>query len=293
MSIIGLCRQALLCALVGCLLWPVHAAEQVAVPPLRERVTDLTGTLTAEQRASLEATTRALEQRKGSQLAVLLVPTTQPETIEAYSIRVADAWKLGREATDDGVLLLVAKNDRTVRIEVGYGLEGAIPDAIANRIVDETIVPRFREGEFYLGLVEGVDRIIKVIDGEPLPEPVADRRGGAAKGIGQVLPILFFAVVIGGGVLRAILGRFGAGAVTGAGVGFLVWLVASTLIGALFAAFFAFLFVIAGGGSGRGGHWTNRMPGGFGGWSGGRGGGGGGFSGGGGGFGGGGASGRW
>lgn len=282
---------ALLCMWLPLVAW---AADEVAVPPLQARVTDLTGTLSAEQQAALSASLQAFEQRKGSQVAVLLVPTTQPETIEQYSIRVAETWKLGRKGIDDGVLLLVAKNDRTVRIEVGYGLEGPLPDAVANRIVREVIVPRFREGDFYLGLVEGVDRIIKVIDGEPLPEP--ERRNESAESnIGRVLPILFFGIVIGSSVLRALFGRLGAAAATSAGVGLVVWLVLSTLIGALIAALFAFIFVIGSGG-GRGGwtHGSRGWGGGFGGMgSGSSWGGGGGFGGGGGGFGGGGASGRW
>lgn len=284
---------ALLCGLLPFVLW---AAEQVPVPPLQARVTDLTQTLSAEQRAALTASLQALEERKGSQLAILLVPSTQPETVEQYSIRVADAWKLGRKGVDDGALLLVAKNDRTVRIEVGRGLEGAIPDAIANRIIREVIVPRFREGDFYLGLVEGVDRVVKTIDGEPLPEPSRSRDAGNdnSKGIGGLLPLLFIAVVVGGSVLRALLGRFGGAAITSAVVGALVWFAMSTFFIALISALFAFIFVLAGGGGRRGG-WTSGprggLGGGFGGWSGG--GGGGGFSGGGGGFGGGGASGRW
>lgn len=277
-------------------LWPLLGlgADQIAVPPLQARVTDLTGTLSAEQQASLSASLAAFEQRKGSQIALLLVPTTQPETIEQYSIRVVDAWKLGRKGVDDGVLLLVAKNDRTVRIEVGRGLEGALPDAIANRIVQQVIVPRFRNGDFYLGLVDGVDRIIKTVDGEPLPEPTRTRDTGNTRGIGGLLPLLFVVVVIGGGILRALLGRFGGAAVTAAGVGMVIWFVANALVTALIAALFSFIFVLAGSfGAGRGG-WTNGTRGGwgggFGGWGGG---GGGGFGGGGGGFSGGGASGRW
>jgi uncharacterized protein len=278
------------------MLWPLLGlgADPIAVPPLQARVTDLTGTLSAEQQASLSASLAAFEQRKGSQIALLLVPTTQPETIEQYSIRVVDAWKLGRKGVDDGVLLLVAKNDRTVRIEVGRGLEGALPDAIANRIVQQVIVPRFRNGDFYLGLVDGVDRIIKTVDGEPLPEPTRTRDAGNTRGIGGLLPLLFVVVVIGGGVLRALLGRFGGAAVTAAGVGMVIWFVANALVTALIAALFSFIFVLAGGfGAGRGG-WTSGTRGGwgggFGGWGGG---GGGGFGGGGGGFSGGGASGRW
>src|SRR5688572_31953205 len=147
------------------------AWAQVAVPPLTARVTDLTGTLTREQRVGLERSLEAFEARKGSQIAVLLVPTTAPEAIEQYALRVAEQWKIGRKKVDDGAILVVAKDDRALRIEVGYGLEGALNDATANRIIRELIVPRFREGDFYGGINAGLDRMMRVIDGEPLPAP--------------------------------------------------------------------------------------------------------------------------
>src|SRR6202020_1580583 len=143
----------------------------VAVPPLQARVTDLTATLSDAQRSALEQQLADFEKAKGSQIAVLLLPSTQPETIEQFGIRVADAWKLGRKGVDDGLILIVAKNDRRVRIEVGSGLEGAIPDAIANRIITETITPHFKLGDFDGGVEAGIDQIITVINGEPLPEP--------------------------------------------------------------------------------------------------------------------------
>src|SRR5262245_38066835 len=158
--------RALVLFLIGIAAW-----AQVAVPPLKGRVTDLTGTLKPEQIASLEQMLQSFEARKGSQIAVLMLPTTAPETIEQYSLRVAEQWKVGRKKVDDGVVLVVAKNDRTVRIEVGYGLEGALNDATANRIIREVIVPRFREGDFYGGIAAAADRMIRVIDGEALPEP--------------------------------------------------------------------------------------------------------------------------
>ena len=120
---------------------------------------------------SLDATLQAFEARKGSQIAVLIVPTTSPESIEQFSIRVADAWKIGRKTIDDGAILVVAKDDRSLRIEVGYGLEGVLTDATAKRIIDEVIVPKFRTGDFAGGISDGVDRMLKVIDGEPLPAP--------------------------------------------------------------------------------------------------------------------------
>src|SRR5512138_3168733 len=136
------------------------AHAEVAVPPLRSPVTDLTGTLTSEQSATLEQQLRAFEAKKGSQIAVLIVPTTQPETIQQYSFRVAEAWKLGRRGVNDGILLAIAKEDRAVWIQVGYGLEGAVPDVLANRIVEQVITPRFRSGDFFGGIREAIERMI-------------------------------------------------------------------------------------------------------------------------------------
>ena len=150
-----------------------------------QRVTDLTSTLDAGQIQALEAKLAAFESRKGSQIAVLLVPSTQPETIEQYGIRVVDSWKLGRKGVDDGVLLLIAKDDRKLRIEVGYGLEGALNDATAKRIVSEIIGPDFKRGEFYAGIDAGVDAIIKVVEGEPLPPPAQVHLVAIRQRIGQ------------------------------------------------------------------------------------------------------------
>ena len=141
------------------------------MPPLSGRVVDQTGTLSSGDIASLTQTLKDFETRKGSQIAVLIVPTTAPETIEQYSIRVAEAWKIGRKKIDDGAILVVAKDDRKLRIEVGYGLEGALTDVTAKRIIDEIITPKFRSGDFAGGISAGVDRIIGVVDGEPLPAP--------------------------------------------------------------------------------------------------------------------------
>src|SRR5207302_864347 len=156
--------RACILALVMC--WPVAAAADVAVPPLSGRVVDQTGTLSSGDIASLTQNLRNLEARKGSQIAVLIVPTTAPETIEQYSIRVAEAWKIGRKKVDDGALLVIAKDDRKLRIEVGYGLEGALNDVTAKRIIDEIITPKFRSGDFAGGISAGVDRIVRLIDGE-------------------------------------------------------------------------------------------------------------------------------
>src|SRR6202165_4742279 len=161
--------RASLLALLLC--WASAAHADVAVPPLSGRVVDQTGTLSSGDVASLTQTLQSLEARKGSQVAVLIVPTTAPETIEQYSLRVAEAWKIGRRKIDDGALLVVAKDDRKLRIEVGYGLEGALNDITAKRIIDEVITPRFRSGYFAGGISVGVEWIFAVIDGEKLPAP--------------------------------------------------------------------------------------------------------------------------
>jgi len=267
-------------------------AAEVAVPPLTGRVVDQTGTLTAAQVAALDKTLEDFEARKGSQIAVLLVPTTAPETIEQFALRVAEAWKIGRKRIDDGALLVVAKDDRALRIEVGYGLEGALNDATAKRIIEEIIVPQFRAGRFAEGITAGVDRMVGVIDGEQLPPP--QRQDGAADfdNLGQLIPILLVLMLAFGGVFRAVLGRFPGALATGAGVGLITWLFLGTFAVAMLAGLIAFVFTLMSGGiggfggPGMGGY--GRGSGGFGGGS--RGGG---FSGGGGSFGGGGASGRW
>jgi uncharacterized protein len=277
------------------------AGADVAVPPLAAQVTDLTGTLSGGAVARIEAKLADLEARKGSQLAVLIVPTTQPEEIEQYGIRVAEAWKLGRKGVDDGAILIVAKNDRRVRIEVGQGLEGALPDAIANRIITETITPRFKLGDYDGGVEKGVDQMISVVNGEPLPQP--DRKWERRHGLGNMLPLLLVVVFVVSGVLRAIFGRLFGSVATGGLTGGIVWLLSHFIPIGIGAGLFAFLFALLSGGSrtgwSTGGRWGGGMGGmggfggGFGGGSGGFGGGGGGFSGGGGGFSGGGASGSW
>jgi uncharacterized protein len=273
----------------------------VAVPPLTARVTDLTGTLSGGAVARIEKKLEDLETRKGSQIAVLIVPTTQPEDIDQYGIRVEDTWKLGRKGVNDGAYLIVAKNDRRVRIEVGYGLEGPLPDAIANRIVDETIAPRFKQGDFDGGIEAGVDQMIAVVNGEPLPEP--DKKWEHHGGLSNLLPLLLVVVVVAGGVLRSIFGRLFGSIATGGLAGGIAWLVSHFIPIGLGAGVVAFLFAMLAGGSrgswSGGSGWGGGLGGGLGGF-GGRGGfggggfgGGGGFSGGGGGGGGGGASGSW
>jgi len=283
-------------ALMG-LLWLValplgvaHAADElIPVPPLQALVTDLTATLTPEQRAGLESRLRAFDERKGSQLAVLIVPTTQPEAIEQYAIRVVEQWKLGRKKVDDGVLLLVAKNDRSVRIEVGYGLEGVLSDAITKRIINDLIVPRFKQGDFFGGIDASVEQMIKLIDGEALPAP-AGRAGDASFDLGGMAPVLLMIAVVAGGVLRAVLGRLPGAAVTAGILGLIIWFLSGVFLIALLGAVIGFVVTLLGGGSFlRGGMGGSHRGGGFGGGFGG-----GGFrGGGGGGFGGGGSSGRW
>lgn len=272
------------------------SSAQVAVPPHTARVIDRTGTLSDAQRGALEQRLAEFEDRKGSQIAVLIVPTTEAETVEQYSLRVAEQWKLGRKGVDDGVLLLVAKEDRSLRIEVGYGLEGALTDADSARIIREVIVPLFKHGDFHGGIEAGVDRIIRVIDGEPLPAPERQRYGNESP-LEPLLPIIFVMTLVGGGIFRALLGRTSAASATGGVIGVVTWLFIGTLGIAVIAAVLAFLFTLLSGGTGGRGWSSHGRHGGMGGgWSSGGWGGSscGGFSGGGGGsFGGGGASGRW
>ena len=282
--------------LLGVAPLAVAAEDLQPIPALSARVTDLAGLLNESQRAGLEQKLAAFEARKGAQLAVLTVRTTKPEEIEQYSIRVVDAWKLGREKPDDGALLLVASEDRTLRIEVGRGLEGALTDYTSSRIINETIVPRFREGDFAGGIEAGVDRMIAVVDGEELPPP-DEQWKDAPKSIGNFFPVLFFIVIFVSGILRSIFGRAFGSLATGGVTGGIAWLLSSSLGLSVFVGFVAMLLSLLFG-FGRGGRWASRT--GHGGWtSGGWGGGGfgsgggGGFSGGGGSFGGGGASGRW
>ncbi|MCC7328494.1 MAG: YgcG family protein [Burkholderiales bacterium] len=276
--------------------WEAGTDGLMPIPPLSEQVSDLTGTLSPAEKRALEAKLAAWERERGTQLAVLIVPTTKPEPIESYSIRVADAWKIGRKGQDNGALLLVAKDDKKMRIEVGYGLEGVLTDATARRIIAETIAPRFEQRQFAQGIDAGVDQIIAVVDkGEPLTAKPASgsrsRTGGFP--IEMLLIVVFVVVPVMGGILRRIFGR-ALGSTVGAGVVAAgAWIVAGSLLIAALAAVVALLIMLfAGGGGGLtrrgGGVWLPPAGGSWGG-----GGGGGGFSGGGGGFGGGGASGGW
>jgi len=285
-----------LAALVVLLPLVVFAAD---APQLTRHVTDLTGTLTAAQIDQLDTQLVNLEKAKGAQLVVLMVGSTQPEEIEEYSLAVAEANKIGRKGSDDGVLLLVAKNDRHVRIEVGYGLEGAIPDAANARIIREYIAPKFRGNDYFGGISDAVGALTQLINGEALPPPVQGApREQRGLGFEHVLLIGFFAAVF----LRSMLGRASGwlrAPIGAAVIGGILWLLASLGMG-IFGAIAGGLFMLLPGGGGRSiggggwGGWGGGIGGGFGG-SGGSGGGfgGGGFSGGGGSFGGGGASGSW
>jgi len=265
------------------------------VPALSARVTDLAATLSAGDRQALEAKLAAFERATGAQIAVLIVPTTEPEPIEAYSIRVADAWKVGRKGRDDGVLFLVAKDDRRMRLEVGYGLEGMITDAIARRIIAEDVAPKFRGGNFAAGIDAGVDRIVAIVEKGDLAPPEqrsSTQRGAAGIDWGMVAILALVVLPAVGGVLKAIFGKVGGATVGSAFAGGLAWWVLGSLALAAVAAVIAWFAILIFGGAGStlggrrgGGVW---IP------SGGGGGmGGGGWSGGGGGFGGGGASGNW
>lgn len=258
------------------------AASEVAVPQFQAYVTDLAGLLQPPQRAALEQKLVAFARERGSEVALLIVPTTQPETIEQYAIRVAEAWKPGRAQQDDGLLLVVARDDRAFRIEVGYGLEGAIPDAIAKRVIEETILPRFRQNDYYGGLDAGIEQLFGLIRGEALPPP-PQQAASAQDPLGALAPLLFGALVVGQ-FLRRALGPLLGGLVVGGGLFGLGWLVSGALGLALLLGVGGFVLTLFGLAMGGGGFGHGR-GGGFGG---------GGFGGGGGGgFGGGGASGRW
>ena len=287
------------------LCWAFAAWADVAVPPLTGRVVDQTGTLSAGDVAALTQTLRGLELRKGSQIAVLIVPTTAPETIEQYSIRVAEAWKIGRKKVDDGALLVVAKNDRKLRIEVGYGLEGALNDVTSKRIIDEIITPKFKSGDFAGGISAGVERIIGVIDGEPLPAPPPrPQRQGDNSDLTQFLnplnPFTIIIVLVLGGVFRSVFGRLFGSIATGGLIGIVAWFIFGSLILSGIAGVIASIFtmfsdsITAATPRGRGGRSGGSSSSSWGGSSGGTSSSdSGGFSGGGGSFGGGGASGSW
>lgn len=280
------------CVLLGSAAW-AHALTEV--PPLSGRVIDQTHTLSADQQRVLEQRVRAFEQKKGSQIAVLIVSEIGDEAIESFSMRVAERWKLGRRKIDDGAILVIVKDQRHLRIEVGYGLEGVLNDATSKRIIEELIVPAFRQGDFEGGISAGVDAMIRVIEGESLPAPpvhAVSQVGGSD--LSDVLPFVFFIALIMGGLMRAWLGRVKGALVSGGLLGMGVWWLSGLWMLALLSAVVGLVITLVGGRMGHGWH-GGRQQGGFnryGGfghdsrrWEG--------FRGGGGGFGGGGASGKW
>lgn len=297
---LGWCLAAVVQVTLAALGSSDFAAAEVPVPELRARVTDQTSTLDAAALSALETRLADFESRTGSQIAVLVIPTTEPEAIEQYALRVVEDWQLGREGIDDGALLLVALGDRNVRIEVGYGLEGALTDLASKRIISESILPRFRDGDIPGGIEAGLERMIAVAEGESLPEPQPNWEAGPSSNWRGLLPFLVILGFLVGGILRGILGRFWGSLATGTAIGVLVWVVTTLLAVGVVAGVVTFAIMLLGGSRTGGGRWSSHpRRGGFpgGGWStGGWGGGGfsgGGFSGGGGSFGGGGASGSW
>jgi uncharacterized protein len=290
-----------------------HAQVPIAIPKLDARVTDLTGTFTATEQSELEQKLAAFERRKGAQIAVLILPSTAPEDIAQFGIRLAEAWQIGDAATDAGAILIVAKNDRALRIEVGDGLEGSLTDSVTARIINDTIVPQFKQGDYFAGVSAGVDRILRVVDGESLPrvERAWDKRGNSL----AKLPLLLIALAVIGKFLRYAIGRAPAALAGAALGGGMAWIMTGSLIWAAVVGIGALLVIVwltstaigswslprdrdderyrrrsqRGGWGDSGGGWGGGSSGG--GWGGGSSGGG--FSGGGGHFSGGGASGKW
>lgn len=283
----------ILVCLLSCPVLSVYAQTLTEVPPLTAHVVDLTGTLDGNQQRTLDQRLQVFEKNKGTQIAVLMVPGIGTEPIEQFALRVAERWKIGRKKIDDGAILVIAKNERRLRIEVGYGLEGALNDATAKRIIDEQIVPLFQRGDFYGGISIGIDTMMRVIEGEAFPVPAGS--DNLAVGESAWLPLIFFAALMMSGLMRAMLGRVKGAIAAGGLLGVGAWLLSGVWILAIFSALIGLVITLAGGRMGSG--WQGgRRHGGFnpyGGFGGGYGHGGGGFRGGGGGFGGGGASGRW
>ncbi|VVE20054.1 membrane protein [Pandoraea soli] len=281
---------ALALACLGALALPVGAEDLVAVPALTARVTDLTSTLTPEQRNALETQLAQYEQQRGSQIFVLMVPSTAPETIDQYSIRVADAWKAGRKGVDDGVIVLIAKNNpndlRKMRIEVGRGVQGSLTDAISGRILRDVMAPHFRSGDFFGGLAAGVAAVEAAMNNEALPAPNLPSTRAPHSDLSDFLPLLFIVFIIGMVVLMESRRRFQGPGLPGAGPTDPRSRVLTGQRGRIGAGGFG---AGLGGGLGGLGGWGRNDGGGFDG-----GGGGGGFGGGGGGgFDGGGSSGNW
>ena len=274
----------------------VHAAEgdPQLVPTLDKRVIDLTATLSAADEARIAARLKEFEAQKGVQIAVLIVGTTLPEAIFDYSLRVAEAWKLGRKGVDDGVLFVIAKNDRKMQILTGPGLQGTLTDAMSKRIIGEIVGPKFRAGDFAGGIEQGIEKMIAVLQGEALPAPQKKRVDVKSVNYEGFLMLGFAAALVLGPLLRSLLGRFVGASATGAVAGAAAWWLAGGLLFPIIAGVILFIIVLMmgamnfAGGRGGGGGWTSGGT--SGGWSGGSSDS---FSGGGGSFDGGGASGDW
>jgi uncharacterized protein len=261
------------------------AAGEIPAPPLQVRAVDLTGTLNSGQLASLDSELRAFEQRKGSQIAVLMLPSTAPETIEQYSMRVAERWKIGRAKIDDGVILVIAKDDRRLRIEVGYGLEGAVPDAAAKRVIDEVIKPHFLANDFHGGIRAGTKALMKLIDGEKLPPPAQAQRSTLERWLSSLgwlapfvytfgFPLLVVLVLVTGRGLSGTLGRLPGSMASGVAAGYILWALMGEPVIAAVVGVIAFFLVLASegplqytAGSGRSGFsssgWSSGSSGGF------------------------------
>ena len=274
----------------------------VPIPALQARVMDQTGTLSAQSAAAIESKLASFEQSRGTQVVVLMVPTTAPEDIADFTQRLGDAWKIGRRDVGDGVIFVIAKDDRRLRIAPAKTLEGAIPDLMASRIIDQAVTPAFKRGDFAGGIEAGVDQILAKISGEDLPLPDAqDSDAGSDYSPSDLLVFFVFAVPMVSIVLREMFGNKLGTLLSGLGAGGLAWVITYAMwlsVGAGLLAMVVALFMQRSGSSarsGRGGGGWGSGGGGFGGGGfGGGGGGGGGFSSGGGGnFGGGGASGGW
>jgi uncharacterized protein len=286
-------------ALVVVAMAPLSAAaaegDLQKIPKLEKRVTDLAAALSDSEEARISERIRAFEQKKGGQIAVLIVDTTSPEAIFDYSLRVAEAWKLGRKGVDDGVLFVIAKTDRKIQILTGPGVQGVLTDAATKRIIAEVVAPRFREGKYAEGIYNGVDKMAAVIDGEALPPPPKKKQASQSIDSGGFMVLGIFAALFVAPVLRSLLGRFLGAAATGGVTGAAAWFLLGGMLFPVFIGIIVFVIALFAGllnfSSGRGGGWGGGIGGG--GWSGGGGGSSDSFSGGGGSFDGGGASGDW
>jgi uncharacterized protein len=285
--VVAVLALGLLSAVFSCVTWAAPGDYQ-SVPALKKRVTDMTATLSPTDEARIESRLKEFETKKGAQIAVLIVDSTQPETVFDYATRVFTEWKLGRKGVDDGVLFLVAKSDRKMQMLTGPGISGSLTDAMSKRIIAEIVAPKFRSGDFAGGIDDGVAKMIGVIDGEILPPPPEKRVATKSSGGYEN----FFV----GPMLRSVLGRFMGATATGGITGAAAWFIAGGLALPIVAGVIVFLAVLLMGSMGSmlgrggrsGGGWISG-----GGFGGGGSSGGGGFSGGGGGFDGGGASGDW